>query len=90
MANKKRKKNSDMLIATQNSYQSCEALFETAIGVVQNTIQTLDSINGQIESKVQEIDAYQRGLSDTREQLVNSKDRNAKILANFQKLLEVD
>ena len=84
------KKTKDMLTNTSQSFTACEDLFNNAIGVVKSTIDMLGSVNERIDNTIQDIDAYQQGLADNRQQLVASKERNATILANFSKLLEVD
>lgn len=51
---------------------------------------SLETINSDIDQKIQEIDDYQNQLASTREGLDKARIRNQKIAKNFRQLLEVD
>lgn len=59
----------------------------SAIQLVQNTIDGLNETNAQIQAKIEEIDAIQKRLADTRGGLDATYNKNARIMQNFKTLL---
>lgn len=63
---------------------------ESAIQLVQATIDGLDRTNSQIQTKIEEIDEIQRRFSNTRDGLEATYNKNQKIMQNFKTLLCVE
>ena len=61
-----------------------------AIQLVQQTVFDLDTVNQEIAETVDEINEYISRLADTRDGLDVTRNRNQKIMQNFEKLLCVD
>lgn len=61
-----------------------------AIQLVQQTVSDLDTVNQEIAETVDEINEYISRLADTRDGLDVTRNRNQKIMQNFEKLLCVD
>lgn len=63
---------------------------ESAIQLVQATIDGLDRTNSQIQTKIEEIDEIQRRFSNTRDGLEATYNKNQKIMQNFKTLLCIE
>ena len=61
-----------------------------AIQLVNATIEGLERTNAQIQEKINEIDAAQRSLSDTRDGFESTYMKNQKIAQNFKTLLCIE
>lgn len=79
----------DVLAQKRNRLNSYVAQFDKAVSLITDTIDNLGVINGNINSTIQEIDEYQQELAATRTGLAEAKERNDKVIANFQALLSV-
>lgn len=79
----------DVLAQKKNRLNSYVAQFDKAVSLITDTIDNLGVINGNINSTIQEIDEYQQELAATRTGLAEAKERNDKVIANFQALLSV-
>ena len=79
----------DVLAQKRNQLNSYVAQFDKAVSLITDTIDNLGFINGNINSTIQEIDEYQQELAATRTGLAEAKERNDKVIANFQALLNV-
>lgn len=79
----------DVLAQKKNRLNSYVAQFDKAVSLITDTIDNLGVINGNINSTIQEIDEYQQELAETRTGLAEAKERNDKVIANFQALLSV-
>lgn len=79
----------DVLAQKKNRLNAYVAQFDKAVSLITDTIDNLGVINGNINSTIQEIDEYQQELAATRTGLAEAKERNDKVIANFQALLSV-
>lgn len=79
----------DVLAQKKNRLNSYVAQFDKAVSLITDTIDNLGVINGNINTTIQEIDEYQQELAETRTGLAEAKERNDKVIANFQALLSV-
>lgn len=86
----KRKVNPDMLKRKQSELDSYVLQADDAVSAITDAMNSLESINADIDQKIQEIDEYQNQLASTREDLDKARIRNQKIAKNFRQLLEVD
>lgn len=79
----------DVLAQKKNRLNAYVAQFDKAVSLITDTIDNLGVINGNINSTIQEIDEYQQELAATRTGLAEAKERNDKVIANFQALLNI-
>lgn len=79
----------DVLAQKKNRLNAYVAQFDKAVSLTTDTIDNLGVINGNINSTIQEIDEYQQELAATRTGLAEAKERNDKVIANFQALLNI-
>ena len=79
----------DVLAQKKNQLNAYVAQFNRAVSLITDSIDNLGAINSNINSTIQEIDEYQQELAATRTGLAEAKDRNDKVIANFQALLSV-
>lgn len=82
-------KTKDILHQKQKELFNCQNQFNTAVSVVTSTVQKLSRINEQIETKVKEIDEYQSQLEHTKVDLVDTRNKNERIIKNFNALLDI-
>lgn len=62
--------------------------FNNAVSLVTDTINNLTAINKGIEDTIGEIEAYQAQLQETRQGLLEAKDKNDRVVKNFASLLD--
>lgn len=79
----------DVLAQKKNRLNAYVAQFDKAVSLITDTIDNLGVINGNINSTIQEIDEYQQELAATRTGLAEAKERNDKVITNFQALLNI-
>ena len=79
----------DVLAQKKNRLNAYVAQFDKAVSLITDTIDNLGVINRNINDTIQEIDEYQQELAATRTGLAEAKERNDKVIANFQALLNV-
>ena len=58
-----------------------------AVDVITNAVTELEKVNERIDNTMEEINEYQNKLACTMLQLSNQKEKNEKLLSNFNKLL---
>lgn len=61
-----------------------------AVTMVSRTIESLQGVNNEISSAIEEIATYQARLDETKDGLVTTQSKNGKIISNFKVLLEID
>lgn len=81
--------NADVLAQKKSRLDSYVAQFDKAVSLITGTIDNLAVINQNINDTIQEIDDYQRELAETKTGLAEARDKNDKVIANFQTLLSV-
>ena len=86
----KKKISPDMLKRKQSELDSYVMQADDAVSAITDAMTNLESINSDIDQKIQEIDDYQSQLATTREGLDKARTRNQKVVRNFRQLLEVD
>lgn len=77
----------DVLAQKRNQLSTYVAQFNKSVSLITDTIDNLGIINSNIASTIQEIDEYQEELTATRTGLTEAKERNDRVIANFQALL---
>ena len=83
-------KNIDILEKKKAELSAYQAQSDNAVAIVTRTIDTLNEINTNIESKISEITAYEEELKRTKTGLTSAMNRNGRIIKNFSSLLDVD
>ena len=78
----------DFLLKKQDSVDRLMYQASTAVNLVQQTMNDLESINQQIDKDLDEIDAYAKQLSATRAVMDQQRKHNTAVIANFAKLLD--
>ena len=79
----------DVLAQKKNRLNAYVAQFDKAVSLITDAIDNLGVINRNINDTIQEIDDYQRDLAETKAGLTEARDKNDKVIANFQALLSV-
>lgn len=79
----------DVLAQKKSRLDSYNAQFDKAVSLITDTIDNLGVISKNISDTIQEIDDYQRDLAETKAGLTEARDKNDKVIANFQALLSV-
>ena len=62
--------------------------FNSAVSLVTDTINSLKTINEGIEATIGEIEAYQAQLQETKQGLLDTRDKNYRVVRNFTSLLD--
>lgn len=63
---------------------------DAAIRLVQATVTGLETVNGEIEATMAEINEYQKRLAETYEGLGVTRNKNQRIMQNFKNLLCIE
>jgi len=63
---------------------------DAAIRLVQATVTGLETVNGEIEATMAEINEYQKRLAETYEGLDATRNKNQRIMQNFKNLLCIE
>lgn len=87
---RKQKVNPDMLKQKRAELNSYLAEFDSAVGMLTDTMDNLSSINTLIDEKVAEIESYESELASTKNSLQTARTRNERVIKNFHALLEID
>lgn len=85
-----RQKTLDLLQEKEQKLAELMSESASAVQMVQQTIENLDSVNKNIESTMGEIDTYLQRLNETRAGLDQTYAKNRKIMSNFSALLCVE
>ena len=80
----------DMLEQKRNNLNTYVAQFNSAVTAVTTIVDVLTETNDNIRQTLTEIDDYQKALSCTAEDLKVAKDKNDKVIKNFNALISVD
>ena len=81
------KERTDVLAQKKNRLNSYNAQFDKAVSLITDTIDNLGAISRNISDTIQEIDEYQHELAETRDGLTAAREKNDRVIANFQALL---
>ena len=79
----------DVLAQKKSRLDSYNAQFDKAVSLITDTIDNLGVISKNISDTIQEIDDYQRELAETKDGLTVAREKNERVVANFQALLNV-
>lgn len=79
----------DVLAQKKSRLDSYNAQFDKAVSLITDTIDNLGVISKNISDTIQEIDDYQRELAETKDELTVAREKNERVIANFQALLNV-
>lgn len=63
---------------------------DAAIRLVQATVTGLETVNGEIEATMAEINEYQKRLAETYDGLDATRNKNQRIMQNFKNLLCIE
>lgn len=77
----------DVLAQKKSRPDSFNAQFDKAVSLITDTIENLGVISRNISDTIQEIDDYQRELAETKDGLAMAREKNDRVIANFQALL---
>lgn len=83
------KTSADVLAQKKSRLDSYNAQFDKAVSLITDTIDNLGAISKNISDTIQEIDDYQRELAETKDGLTVAREKNERVIANFQALLNV-
>lgn len=83
------KTDTDVLAQKKGRLDSYNAQFDKAVSLITGTIANLGIISKNIADTIQEIDDYQRELTETKDGLIVAREKNDQVIANFQALLNV-
>lgn len=83
------KTDTDVLAQKKSRLDSYNAQFDKAVSLITGTIANLGVISKNIADTIQEIDDYQRELTETKDGLIVAREKNDQVIANFQALLNV-
>ena len=79
----------DVLAQKKSRLDSYNAQFDKAVSLITDTIDNLGVISKNISDTIQEIDDYQRELAETKDGLTVAREKNERVIVNFQALLNV-
>lgn len=79
----------DVLAQKKSRLDSYNAQFDKAVSLITDTIDNLGVISKNISDTIQEIDDYQRELAETKDGLTVAREKNERVISNFQALLNV-
>ena len=80
----------DALDQQKKALASYTNQFNRAVTVITDTIENLGVISGNMAASIQEIEAYQKDLENTKVCLNSAKEKNDRVIQNFKTLLEID
>ncbi len=80
----------DVLDNKKSRLSNYQAQFEDAISVVTSTINQLNEINTGIVAEIEEIEAYEKELEQTRAGLSEALVKNNSVIRNFGSLLNAE
>ena len=81
------KKQQDILTKKREGAEFFTKQFDTAVNLITNTISMLTHANESIDREMGEITDYQNRLDETKNDLAAQKDRNEKVIRNFNALI---
>lgn len=78
----------DMLASKQAKLNLLNLRYDNAVSLVTSTLDSLESINAEIDTNMAEIETYTQQLLATKDELSKTREKNARVITNFRKLLE--
>lgn len=86
----KKKETMDLLQEKEVRLAELSLRSDSAVQMVQSTINNLAIVNQDIEEAMSEIDTYLQRLNETRASLDSTHGKNQKVMQNFSQLLCLD
>lgn len=86
----KKKEAMDLLQEKEVRLAELSLRSDSAVQMVQSTINNLAIVNQDIEEAMSEIDTYLQRLNETRASLDSTHGKNQKVMQNFSQLLCLD
>lgn len=86
----KKKESMDLLQEKEARLAELSLRSDSAVQMVQSTINNLAIVNQDIEETMGEIDTYLQRLNETRASLDSTHGKNQKVMQNFSQLLCLD
>lgn len=83
-------KTKDYLQSKEKELAAYKGSYNSTVSVIKRSVESLGKIIDGISATIDDIDRYQSGLADTRQNLVSEKERSEKVLQNFKTLLCID
>lgn len=87
---KNRKEILDVISAKKERLTALEGQSLGAISLIMNTVNDLDAANKEIETEVNEIEAMEKSLAETKDSLTKQHDNNMKIAERFRAFISVE
>ena len=87
---RKKKINPDMLKQKQSELAGYVSEFDSTVSMITGAVDNLSMLNSAIDERIQEIDSYEAELASTRTGLQNARQRNERVIRNFNALLGED
>lgn len=87
---KNRKEILDVISAKKERLAALEGQSLGAISLIMNTVNDLDAANKEIETEVNEIEAMEKSLAETKDSLTKQHDNNMKIAERFRAFINVE
>ena len=78
----------DMLASKQAKLNLLNLRYDNAVSLVTSTLDSLESINAEIDTNMAEIETYTQQLLATKDELSKTREKNTRVITNFRKLLE--
>lgn len=80
----------DTLARHQKNYQEYEQRYNASVSLLHCTVRELENLGANIDEELAAIDAHMNELSQTRDQIAASRDRNGRVVQNFKNLLCIE
>lgn len=77
----------EILRQKQDRLAALNSQFDSTVSVVENMVGRLNTIGENIGKEIEEIDAFQERLAETKSGLLAAKERSARVAKNFGALL---
>lgn len=82
-------KTKDFLQQKKKKLMDCQTQFNAAVPIVTSAVESLNTINADIQTTVQEIEEHQSQLDETKAGLKDTQKKNERIIKNLSALLDV-
>lgn len=84
---RRKKINPDMLKQKKSELESYVAEFDSTVGMITDAVDSLSMLNSAIGEKVAEIENYEAELANTKAGLQAARQRNERVIRNFNALI---
>ena len=87
---RRKKINPDMLRQKQAELNDCVAEFDSTVSMITDAVDNLTALNIAINERIDEIDAYSLELVHVRGDLETARQKNERVIRNFNALVGED